>query len=628
MSFLSPLFLFGAAAAAIPIVLHLLKREPETRLKFAAVTMLRRAPIELTERRQLRELLLLAARVTALLLLTLAFARPFFTWGAAAGSAGVTIVALDTSLSLSAPGQFERAKTLAKEAIDHAPGGDLVGVITFADDARVAAAPSADRGLASAAVDSAATGFGATRYRAALNQAAEMLAGRRGTIVFVTDLQESGWDAGDRARAPESARIEVADVGAPPPNLAVTSIRSVDDRVVATIRNLGPQAREARARLTVDGRPSGDATATIGSNQSADVTFPPSRGIAAAVSVEDSTGVQADNVRYLVLDTASRPTVLIVTASGDLSREAFYVQHALAAEGVDGATYDVAGVGGAQLSTWDRARLERHAAVLLLSTHGLERRGRELLADYAREGGGVLVAAGPDVDGDVVADTLGGLVLTNPVEAQGRAPGDQIRTFAPSDARHPLFQAFGTRAATLGLVRFTRVAAIRGNDCQTLARFTTGEAALIECAPGKGRELVIASDLDNGWNDFPRHATFVPFLHEAVRYVSGGRTRAGDYVISETPPGVPATPGIQVLPVANGASPRRVSVNIDPAEMDPGRLTVAEFKAAVTRLQDVARSQERASDRQQEEGQHVWQYVLGVMLAMMVAEGALGARTS
>jgi hypothetical protein len=281
------------------------------------------------------------------------------------------------------------------------------------------------------------------------------------------------------------------------------------------------------------------------------------------------------------------------------------------------------------LSTWDRARLERHAAVLLLSTHGLERHGRELLADYARQGGGVLVAAGPEVDGDVAADALGGLlVLTSPPAAQGRAPGDQIRTFEPSDARHPLFQAFGAGGASLGLVKFTRVSAIRGTGCQTLARFTTGETALIECALGEGRALVIASDLDNGWNDFPRHATFVPFLHEAVRYVSGGRTRAGEYLVSETPPGVPATPGIQTLPARDGGSPRRAAVNIDPAEMDPARLTVAEFQAAVTRLQDATRSQERASDRQQEEGQHVWQYVLGVMLTMMLVESALGARTS
>ena len=46
MSFLSPLFLVGAAAAAVPIVLHLLKREPEARVKFAAVKLLQHAPVE------------------------------------------------------------------------------------------------------------------------------------------------------------------------------------------------------------------------------------------------------------------------------------------------------------------------------------------------------------------------------------------------------------------------------------------------------------------------------------------------------------------------------------------------------------------------------------------------------
>ena len=77
MGFLSPLFLIGAAAAAVPIVLHLLRREPETRVRFAAVHLLRHAPVEHSSRRRLRELLLLALRVAALLLLALAFARPF-----------------------------------------------------------------------------------------------------------------------------------------------------------------------------------------------------------------------------------------------------------------------------------------------------------------------------------------------------------------------------------------------------------------------------------------------------------------------------------------------------------------------------------------------------------------------
>src|SRR3984893_12398776 len=116
LSFLAPVFLAGAAAAAVPIVLHLLKREPEARVKFAAVKLLKKAPVEHTQKRHLRELILLALRIATLALLALAFARPFFASGAAIGSAGVTDVALDTSYSMSAPGRFERARQLAKDA--------------------------------------------------------------------------------------------------------------------------------------------------------------------------------------------------------------------------------------------------------------------------------------------------------------------------------------------------------------------------------------------------------------------------------------------------------------------------------------------------------------------------------
>src|SRR5437868_377178 len=128
MSFLSPLFLIGAVAAAVPIVLHLLKREPEPRVKFSAVKLLKKAPVEDTEKHRLRELLLLALRVATLVLLALAFARPFFTSAEAGGRAGVTVIALDTSYSMSAPGRFERARLLAKEAIGRTAGGDQVGV--------------------------------------------------------------------------------------------------------------------------------------------------------------------------------------------------------------------------------------------------------------------------------------------------------------------------------------------------------------------------------------------------------------------------------------------------------------------------------------------------------------------
>ena len=208
LSFLSPLFLAGAAAAAMPIVLHLLKREPEARVKFAAVKLLKQAPVEHTDRRRLRELLLLALRVAALVLLALAFARPFLATGAAVGSTGVTVVALDTRSACRRPAASSARKQLAKDAIARAPAGDLVGVVTFADEAEIVATPAvgsragARRRSSRRRPDSAprATARRCRRRRSIWPAATA-------PIVVVTDLQENGWDAGDRASVPEGTTI-------------------------------------------------------------------------------------------------------------------------------------------------------------------------------------------------------------------------------------------------------------------------------------------------------------------------------------------------------------------------------------------------------------------------------------
>ena len=644
LTFLSPLFLAGALTAAVPIVLHLLKREPEPRIKFAAVKLLKHAPVEHTQRHRLRELLLLALRIAAFVLLALAFARPFFARGGGAAASGVTVVALDTSYSLSAPGRFERAKQLAKNAIANAPSGDLVGVVTFSDEAEIVAKPGTDRVLAASAVDEAAAGFGGTRYRAALSAGSQMLSSRRGTIVVVTDLQESGWDAGDRASVPESARIEIADVGPLPPNLAVVSMQPLGDRLVATIRNTGAQSRDVRAHLTIDGRRTGDATASIGANQTVEVTFAGApRGRTAAVTVDDPGGIQADNERFAVLGGASVPSVAVVTGSGDAGRDAFYVQQALGAAAGGAGSYHAVGVSGAKLASMTDEQLAPHAAIFLLSTRGLERHGRELIASFVRNGGGMLVAAGPDVDGDVVADVLGGGSALR-IQAAAGARGAE-RSLAPADVRHPVFHAFAANAATLGLVKFRNAARISGTGCQTIARFTTGDTAVIDCAAGDGRALVIASDLDNRWNDFPLHATFVPFLHETVQYLASARSHASEYVVADAPRGAPRRPGIATIAdgTRSGAAPRpfdmaqgrpervearSVAINVDPRESDPARLTLDEFQAAVTRLKPGAGTEERIEARQQEDRQHLWQYAIALMLLALAVEGFLAARTA
>jgi hypothetical protein len=443
----------------------------------------------------------------------------------------------------------------------------------------------------------------------------------------VTDLQAGGWDAGDHASVPESTRVEVQDVGALPDNLAVVGLRSEGDRVVVTVRNDSQRARDVAVRLSVDGRMAGERSAPVAPHGTADVVFSAVSGGEAAASVDDRDGLQADNVRYARLTGTSRSAVLVVTATGDLDRDAFYVHQALVAGGTAraGGASGVTGVAAGQLGSWTSAQTASFASVLLLSTRGLDRRGRELIASYVAAGGGLLIAVGQDVDGDVAAVVLGAAAKLR-VQAPDDRRAPQPLSLAPADIRHPIFQPFGPAAASLGLVRFERVAAINASGCQTLAKFTSGEAAVIDCGIGEGHALVVSSDLNNRWNDFPLHASFLPFMHETVRYLSRGRAQATEYLVGEAPAGAVPVPGIVTLGAA-GAPSRRVVINVDPVESEPARISPAEFESAIARLKDAGAAETRTAASNRESGQRVWQYLLGAMMVLLAVEGAVAART-
>ena len=111
-------------------------------------------PVQRLERRRLRDLLLLALRVGAIVLLAVSFARPYVDGGSSRARAPSTIVAVDTSLSLSAPGQWDAVVRAATRAIADAPATQAVGLVTFDDRAALAVAPTFDRSQARAALGS------------------------------------------------------------------------------------------------------------------------------------------------------------------------------------------------------------------------------------------------------------------------------------------------------------------------------------------------------------------------------------------------------------------------------------------------------------------------------------------
>jgi hypothetical protein len=624
LSFLSPLFLAGLAAAAIPIAIHLFHRRAEPVVEFAAMRFLRRAPVEQSRRRRLRELLLLALRVAALCLLAFAFARPYLEQSADALSAPVTMVLVDTSVSMTAPGQFERAREAALAVINDAPATNAVGVMTFANGADVVAAPSQDRAGARAAIEKLQPGAGATRYRAALARGAEAIGSRAGRFLVVTDLQQTGWDAADEGAVPDRVTVDVQDVGGPDGNLALAGIRIEGADAIAIVRNYADRPRNEQVAFSIENRRFASVPVTVPPAGTVEVRASiegRSRGVLAA-TVTDPVGYAADNTRYAVLDAGQAPAVLAITAAGQPA-QVFYLERAvLVAEDAGGFRFRT--VSGPAFSSLKPADLVDVGAVAVLGTRGLDARGRDLLEGYVKSGGGLLIAAGPDVDPQVLRESLGEVVPTT----LGPRPAGATLRFAPADSRHPVFRLFGG-LGTLANVSFERAAAVEPSDsAEVIARYTDGTPAVVEDRSAGGRVLVFASDLNNRWNDFPVQPAFVPFVHEMLRYLAASRASRSDFIVGELPGATGNTPGVVELtgvPTESRAA-RRVAVNVDPRESDPARMTADAFRDGITRLNVAAAQQARVQAREREENQRLWQYGLLLMLVSLVAEGMVGRR--
>lgn len=145
---------------------------------------------------------------------------------------------------------------------------------------------------------------------------------------------------------------------------------------------------------------------------------------------------------------------------------------------------------------------------------------------------------------------------------------------------------------------------------------------------------MLASDLDNRWNDFPLRATFVPFVHEAIGYLVGSRRSQSEYIVGEQPAGVGRTPGVTRLSVSPNSPARWVAVNVDPRESDQARMSAAEFQSAIAPLKDTTETEAgimtagSGEARQQEERQHLWQYALALVIVALVAESLVASRTA
>ena len=119
--FTHPLFLIGLVAVGIPIAIHLLQLRRYKKVYFSNVDMLEELHNEDRRQRNLRQLLILAMRILAIVFLVLAFSQPVIRNKTSQLRAGGTVVSVyvDNSYSMESGGMdgslLESARRKARE---------------------------------------------------------------------------------------------------------------------------------------------------------------------------------------------------------------------------------------------------------------------------------------------------------------------------------------------------------------------------------------------------------------------------------------------------------------------------------------------------------------------------------
>ena len=675
MSFLTPLFFLGVAALAAPILVHLVRRTRARKVQFPALVFVRQVPQRTIRRRTLQNVLLMLLRCLAILLIVIAFTRPFFTGGSAAKSttaAGATVVLIDNSLSMRRENFFAEAQNRADAAIDEARNDEQIAVLSFDKRYAVLNRFTNDKNRLRTAVRSLAVGWDGTDYEQALRGAESLLneveTNGPKRIVMISDFHTPGWrQANATFKLANKTQLTTLDVSgnAPAPNIAITNVEARGvlfgqkylDSLAVYVSNFSDTPRDhVQVDFQINDQTVEKRDISLNSRDSRVVEF---TGFnlndgANRCTVEISSGDFApDNRFYFMLHRETPAKALIVESASRGRSDSLHLQSALATNDDLPFTFTLKSTGSV-----DPASIPEQALVILNDAGPLNSALADALVRFVNNGGQVIISTGPQTQVESFNQSLQSIAPALLREAVQPKMGEST---AITDVKfdHPIFEVFqkSGRLAAANVLGYFR-SEPRAN-ATVLARFEDGSPALLESTTGKGRVLLFTSSLGPSWNDLPLTPLYLPFIHQMVRYAGTHEANAwyglgqtftvkkdgsGGLPAVDTPGGVRlndarATPDGELLVTGRepgfyrlrySSQPDFAAVNVDGAEGDFSKLNFPEFIAGVTGGAGAAEGAGASSNysREEVEGrQRVWWSLLLVALVLLLIESALARRT-
>jgi hypothetical protein len=633
MSFLAPLFLVGAAAIALPIVFHLIRRSSRERVVFSSLMFLTSSPPQISKRSRLEHILLLLLRCLVLLLVAFAFARPFIRKPSAAPPKTTathrTAVLIDASASMRRGKLWDQAKAKALEGARNSKPGDqfgafvfdrqLRGVLSFNEAATMSPAER-EAALQSRLAGLEPTWF-STHFGNALIGAGEALidAGNKDTndltsaeIILISDMQSGGrmdglqgfeWphrlgvtldsietDATENASlqiVEDTTRLAGMATNAPVRLRIYNNQQSKKEQFEVTWA-AGPKPVGEKMNIYV---PAGQTRATTAP------AVPPSETPDRLVLMGDS--VTFDDTVFFV---SPRPSKISVAFFGrdnatNANGELYYLKRAF--EQTGNKTIRV-------YSGEESGALKPADTALLVATDPLSAEQMEFTRQFLSSGRTLLVAPR---DPAMVAGLQ--TLVNTPLQAREGNVANYAM-FGQIDFNHPLFNPFAdARFSDFTKIHFWKYRALEGlTNVTVAARFDNGDPALVELKSGPGRIILLASTWAPADSQLALSSKFVPLLFTMLEQsadlrsdqhqfiagdsvplptpllgAAGERITLPDGTVKEIPPGekqftATITPGTYAVRSATGETNNfeyRFAVNVDPMEGRVAPLTREDF---------------------------------------------------
>lgn len=559
-----PALAWGALAAAVPVLIHLILRQRPRREVLPTLRFLLQAHQASSRAHRLKHLLLLACRMMAILLVVgllmkTACAPAGATHPRAAGALDGPVSAvfvIDDSASMQYRYQgktrLEDAQAWARNLLtdpERFPPGSEVTIVTGSADPIHPLGWSRDARAMARLVSDIRPAWHDRSMAALLRLAYAGIskAGHPRTEVYLfTDLTESAWQEPPPDPPATLAGVFILDVGRdenrnlalghaelPPFTLSANAPAAVEVRVRAPTA-----APSATVTLSIDGRPrdrqpvnpnQASAPGEADHHQTAIVSDGPAPRTETTLTftlpplpegphelllrLEPDDALLFDNLRFACISVGRIPDVIVVGEEGGVVADLVSAMIAPPALPPEAHRFRVQRIPAQALST---TRLEGSLAVILADPTGLTPGGWQSLSRYRAAGGVILFIPGPHTTPEIYADQPQLL----PAEIRGTITPSEPITLAAADLSHPALKPF----TDPGIDSINDRLVYRRLDLGTpragttiVAPFSDRTPAILDDHAAPGRVMLFAFSPDRDWSQFGTQAgPLIVLLHSLL----------------------------------------------------------------------------------------------------------------